>query len=859
MSLKLAVTTNLSGDVFELPLKNARYGVGRRHDNDLRIKETYISGYHAELVRSTDGTYLLSDLGSSNGTFLNGRRIDGKEAIKNGDFIKFGILKVAVQEDSTPSPKIVSLMDRPAFARKDESNTSAIAVEKTTGKVATLESISAKGETQPTVTSAPATTELAELKARLKTEKSNASELKDELGSQSMKTAMLEKEISTLRKDLATRAEELKALNTAKEAKKALEADLKSLTGELAAAKRASDALAKELKELEAESLNSKRSLNEKTDESSSLTKELKALKDRLAETESNAQKTAAGLAASVDAKDEIISRLGIENQALNDALSTKDGDLKATAKEAAKLAALVATIASLEKVAEESRAQAEEEGKKRSELEKKLDQKSREFISQEKELALLQGKVENLSKAAEKDKSGLSDDLAAALAEKERINTELKVLKGGFAAEKKSHESGTKEFENERSKLSKAIETLESKFSRQSEELSALKSSLQEKENEVRLISAEATKGEMAAKSLTKHQEELESVRAALEATSLRERELAAESEKSQLRLTELEGRTQEYEAAVAGLEKALQAEKELSDAGKAEALQAKSDLEIFRREIGEQSKKNISELESSLSKLTSDLEARDTQIAEILGQLETAQKLIGGIEVDRSALRLELENLRKSGSSSASELSELREKLSAAEAERSELLANQNLQSKDLQAAKAEANELRLELRKEKETSEGNIQGLEKTLQTKVAELETALASERVLAKDSLAGTKALEAELAVLRKDLDQLREEEEQLKSRNAETLRNNGQLQAELNREAAERTRIAEELEAARKRASGLVSETQELKQSLSAREREMAEREQQHLRSESDIVQKLKRELGDALSTQKAA
>ncbi|MEQ1838853.1 MAG: FHA domain-containing protein, partial [Verrucomicrobiales bacterium] len=153
MTLKLAVTTNVNGDVFELVLKNARYGVGRRHDNDLRIKETYISGYHAELTRRDNGDYLLADLGSSNGTFINGRRVEGKEVVKAGDFIKFGILKVAVQEHTDSAPKIVALKDRPAFAKKDDSNTASIAVEKTTGKVATLEAISAKGETQPTITS----------------------------------------------------------------------------------------------------------------------------------------------------------------------------------------------------------------------------------------------------------------------------------------------------------------------------------------------------------------------------------------------------------------------------------------------------------------------------------------------------------------------------------------------------------------------------------------------------------------------------------------------------------------------------------------------------------------------------------
>jgi len=94
--LKLVVTTNIQGDVFELVLKRSKIRVGRRRDNDLRIVESYISGYHAELQRDEAGDYDLVDLASSNGTFLNGQRVTGKARIKDGDFIKFGILKVAV-------------------------------------------------------------------------------------------------------------------------------------------------------------------------------------------------------------------------------------------------------------------------------------------------------------------------------------------------------------------------------------------------------------------------------------------------------------------------------------------------------------------------------------------------------------------------------------------------------------------------------------------------------------------------------------------------------------------------------------------------------------------------------------------
>lgn len=109
MTLKLAVTTSATGDLSELVLTRETYRVGRRPDNDLRIKETYVSGYHSELRRTDEGSYELVDLGSANGTFLNGDPVETPVGIKAGDFIHFGILEVGVEEhleslraDTTP-------------------------------------------------------------------------------------------------------------------------------------------------------------------------------------------------------------------------------------------------------------------------------------------------------------------------------------------------------------------------------------------------------------------------------------------------------------------------------------------------------------------------------------------------------------------------------------------------------------------------------------------------------------------------------------------------------------------------------------------------------------------------------------
>lgn len=60
--------------------------IGRSTRNDIILRDPYISSEHA-LVRFSAGTYLLEDLESTNGTFVNGVKINGPVTLKNGDRI----------------------------------------------------------------------------------------------------------------------------------------------------------------------------------------------------------------------------------------------------------------------------------------------------------------------------------------------------------------------------------------------------------------------------------------------------------------------------------------------------------------------------------------------------------------------------------------------------------------------------------------------------------------------------------------------------------------------------------------------------------------------------------------------------
>ena len=66
--------------------------VGRQKDADLRFdpqKDVDVSGKHAE-IRGLKDRYTVQDLGSTNGTFVNGEKIAGPRELKNGDRIQFG-------------------------------------------------------------------------------------------------------------------------------------------------------------------------------------------------------------------------------------------------------------------------------------------------------------------------------------------------------------------------------------------------------------------------------------------------------------------------------------------------------------------------------------------------------------------------------------------------------------------------------------------------------------------------------------------------------------------------------------------------------------------------------------------------
>ena len=72
----------------EIPLRKPHVSIGRAPDNDVVIDNLAVSGHHAKLLVE-EGRYMVEDLNSMNGTFLNNQRVR-RSPLKTGDEILIG-------------------------------------------------------------------------------------------------------------------------------------------------------------------------------------------------------------------------------------------------------------------------------------------------------------------------------------------------------------------------------------------------------------------------------------------------------------------------------------------------------------------------------------------------------------------------------------------------------------------------------------------------------------------------------------------------------------------------------------------------------------------------------------------------
>ncbi len=72
--------------------------LGRSRDADIVLADENVSRHHAE-VRPSGGSWIVRDLGSTNGVKVNGRRVDGAQSLRPGDQVEVGLSRLVFEEE----------------------------------------------------------------------------------------------------------------------------------------------------------------------------------------------------------------------------------------------------------------------------------------------------------------------------------------------------------------------------------------------------------------------------------------------------------------------------------------------------------------------------------------------------------------------------------------------------------------------------------------------------------------------------------------------------------------------------------------------------------------------------------------
>jgi pSer/pThr/pTyr-binding forkhead associated (FHA) protein len=92
-----------------VPLTREQYSIGRKDGNTIRLTERNVSREHARLYKKTNGaapptterpTFVLEDLTSYNGVFVNGLRITHAQDLAHGDLVQIGDYRIVLQDEA---------------------------------------------------------------------------------------------------------------------------------------------------------------------------------------------------------------------------------------------------------------------------------------------------------------------------------------------------------------------------------------------------------------------------------------------------------------------------------------------------------------------------------------------------------------------------------------------------------------------------------------------------------------------------------------------------------------------------------------------------------------------------------------
>jgi len=95
---------------FRHPLTEGTVSIGRASDCSIPIKDRYLSRRHAEII-SANGGWVLKDLGSANGTYLNGNRVERDSPLRPGDRIRLGDTELVFETTEHNTDKLMAVSD----------------------------------------------------------------------------------------------------------------------------------------------------------------------------------------------------------------------------------------------------------------------------------------------------------------------------------------------------------------------------------------------------------------------------------------------------------------------------------------------------------------------------------------------------------------------------------------------------------------------------------------------------------------------------------------------------------------------------------------------------------------------------
>ena len=94
------------GRAEQILLEGKMVSIGSASGCDIVLDDSAVSSRHA-MLRHMDGVWLVQDLGSANGTWINGCRIARPTKVNAGDRIAFGRIRCVLHNDADPSNGLI--------------------------------------------------------------------------------------------------------------------------------------------------------------------------------------------------------------------------------------------------------------------------------------------------------------------------------------------------------------------------------------------------------------------------------------------------------------------------------------------------------------------------------------------------------------------------------------------------------------------------------------------------------------------------------------------------------------------------------------------------------------------------------